>query len=89
MEIQLSAEALSFIESQVREGLYGSASEVIEALVQEKQGSQPASAPPSQAARQRQKILQVIEECASLSPAVPGNQFSNREHDRVLYGERK
>jgi Arc/MetJ-type ribon-helix-helix transcriptional regulator len=89
MDIQLSPEVQRFIEAQLRLGLHHSPAEVIEALVQEKRGGQTCAAPEDLAARQRENILRVLEECEAISPASPKDSFSNREHDRLLYGERR
>ncbi len=89
MDIELSPEAQRFIEAQLQQSPHPSAAEIIEALVREKQAEQACLAATDLAARQREKILRVIDECEALSPAKPGDGFSNREHDRALYGERR
>ena len=92
MDIQLSPDAQRFIDAQLQMGVYRSVSEVIEALVEERKASKATSDAPASklaelAARQRQMILQVVDECESLAGPPPTDRFTNRDHDRILYGE--
>jgi Arc/MetJ-type ribon-helix-helix transcriptional regulator len=93
MDIQLSPEAQRFIDAQVQLGVYRSASEVIEALVEASKASKagdkvPPLVPAELAVKQRQRILQVVQECETLSVGPRTDGFTNRDHDRILYGER-
>jgi Arc/MetJ-type ribon-helix-helix transcriptional regulator len=90
MEIELTPQAQRFIEAQLQLGVYRSASEVIAALFEEWAGSKGGSKVPlaELAARQRQRLLQLIEECEPLSAISSPDRLTNRDHDRILYTER-
>lgn len=93
MDIHLSPESERFIEAQLQLGEFHSASEVIESLIQAKSangsaGNGSATAPMEMGAKQRAAILQAIRECEKLAGPPANDGFSNRDHDRVLYGER-
>lgn len=94
MEIELSPESQQYIQTQLQMGAYHSASEVIEALVEARRrsakadGAAAATILSDLAAKQRQRLLEVVKECESIAgtPSIDG--FTNRDHDRILYGER-
>jgi hypothetical protein len=94
MEIHLSPQAERFVETQLKLGLYGSPGEIIDALIREKQLAGPV--PPSEelastgvGTLQRNKLLALIRECEILSRGSPKDEFSNRDHDSVLYGNHR
>jgi Arc/MetJ-type ribon-helix-helix transcriptional regulator len=89
MDIQLSPDAQRFIEAQLQLGKYRSVAEVIDALVEEKTASTSAVANlEALTAKQRQRLLDLVEECEALALAPPLDGLTNRDHDRILYGER-
>jgi hypothetical protein len=89
MNIEVSLTSQRYIEAQLQQGLFNSPAEVIDALVQQRQNGSACSATIEFASQQREKLLRLIEECAALSPATPRDNFSNREHDLAIYGDRK
>ena len=92
MDIQLTPKAQQFIDAQIQSGVYRSASEVIAALVEKVAGNKgnsevSASILADLAARQRQRLLQLVDECEPLSAIQSPDGLTNRDHDRILYSD--
>jgi Arc/MetJ-type ribon-helix-helix transcriptional regulator len=84
MELSLSESARRYLEEQVAVGRYRTPAEVVEDLVSRQRTQEDAER--REAERRHDALLALLDEMKTMPLEGSDDGFSNRDHDRLLYG---